>query len=179
MTSLQPQQCATHPEVETYLRCNECGAPICPRCLVQTPVGAKCRTCARLRPHPLYETSPRHLLRGAGAALGSGLGLGLLWGALQAAIPFLGFGFITWLAYVGLGYLVGEATSVAANRKRGRALQYLAVVGVVVAFAASLSVRLGPRLWLVFLPLGGNLVGAIIFWAVLVVACLIASSRLR
>ncbi|MBM4465197.1 MAG: hypothetical protein FJ014_06560, partial [Chloroflexi bacterium] len=30
--------CSFHPTVETRLRCNRCGAPICPRCAVQTPV---------------------------------------------------------------------------------------------------------------------------------------------
>src|SRR3989304_4969303 len=32
-------QCATHPGVETELRCATCGKPICPDCLVGTPVG--------------------------------------------------------------------------------------------------------------------------------------------
>lgn len=180
---MQPLRCTAHPEVETYLRCNECETPICPRCLVQTPVGAKCRTCARLRPHPLYALTPLRLLRGVGGALGAGLGLGLAWGALQGLLPFLGW--LAWLAYVGMGYLVGEATSAAANRKRGRTLQYAAVAGTALAFAASFAVRLdllrgavriNPNFWMVLLPTD---IGSLIVWALLAVACLIAASRVR
>src|SRR5262245_41825997 len=47
-------QCARHPEVETALRCSRCDTPICPRCLIQTPVGARCRDCARLARSPVY-----------------------------------------------------------------------------------------------------------------------------
>ena len=34
------QRCSYHPEVETGLACGKCGTYICPRCMVQTPVGA-------------------------------------------------------------------------------------------------------------------------------------------
>ena len=41
--------CATHPEVETGLSCGRCETLICPRCLVQTPVGT--RTTLQIRRH--------------------------------------------------------------------------------------------------------------------------------
>src|ERR671934_474471 len=62
-------RCAAHPQVETYLRCGRCETPICPRCLIQTPVGARCRSCARLRRLPIYDVGPRFLLRGAAGGL--------------------------------------------------------------------------------------------------------------
>src|SRR5919206_3470939 len=65
----QPAFCASHPRVETYLRCGRCDRPICPQCLVQTPVGARCRDCARIRRLPTYDVPPRFLLRGAAAGL--------------------------------------------------------------------------------------------------------------
>jgi hypothetical protein len=37
--------CANHPNVQTLLRCNRCGKPICTRCAVQTPVGYRCKQC--------------------------------------------------------------------------------------------------------------------------------------
>jgi hypothetical protein len=40
-----PTYCATHPGVETSLRCNRCNKPICPRCAVRTPTGYRCREC--------------------------------------------------------------------------------------------------------------------------------------
>ena len=65
-------QCATHPSVETELACSRCGKPICPRCLVITPVGARCRECARLRRLPTYRLGTVFILRGLGAALAAG-----------------------------------------------------------------------------------------------------------
>ena len=61
-------KCATHPNVETELACGRCGKPICPRCLVYTPVGARCRDCAQLRRLPTYQVPASYILRGIGAA---------------------------------------------------------------------------------------------------------------
>jgi hypothetical protein len=123
-------QCATHPNVETELACGKCGKPICPRCLVHTPVGARCRECANVRRLPQYHISAGFLLRGAGAALAAGAVLGGLWGLLlpyQLGLFFgLGVGF-------GVGYGVGESVSLATNRKVGPPLQGIAVAGVIVA----------------------------------------------
>lgn len=40
-----PLRCDTH-QVETRLRCAQCEEPICPRCIVRTAVGLRCRACA-------------------------------------------------------------------------------------------------------------------------------------
>ncbi len=42
-----PVYCANHPQVETSLRCNRCGKPICPKCAISTPTGYRCRECVR------------------------------------------------------------------------------------------------------------------------------------
>jgi hypothetical protein len=124
-------QCATHPSVETELACGKCGKAICPRCLVHTPVGARCRDCAQLRRLPQYNISTAFMARGAAAALVSGAVLGGLWGFL---FPF-GIGFYFGLLVgLGVGYGVGEAVSVATNRKAGPPLQALAAAGVIVAY---------------------------------------------
>lgn len=39
--------CVNHPNVETFLRCNRCEDPICPKCAVLTPTGYRCKTCIR------------------------------------------------------------------------------------------------------------------------------------
>jgi hypothetical protein len=39
--------CATHPQVETMLRCNKCDQRICLKCAVLTPVGYRCKVCVR------------------------------------------------------------------------------------------------------------------------------------
>jgi len=124
-------QCATHPSVETELACGKCGRAICPRCLVHTPVGARCRDCANLRKLPQYSISPSFMLRAVGAGLVAGAALGGLWGLI---LPFnLGF-FLGFFVGLGLGYAMGEVVSIAANRKAGPPLQVVAVVGVIVAY---------------------------------------------
>ncbi len=125
-------QCATHPSVETELTCSRCGKPICPRCLVITPVGARCRECARLRRLPTYHLGSTFILRGLGAALAAGAAAGALWAFL---FPYRFGAFIGLFLGLGLGYAVGESVSWAANRKRGPVLQGVAVVGVLLAYA--------------------------------------------
>lgn len=122
--------CATHPNVETALQCGKCGTYICPRCLVQTPVGARCRECARLRRIPTYHIPAPFLLRGAAAALVAGAVAGAGWWLFD---PLTGFFFGAPMG-LAVGYLVGEAVSLATNRKAGPPLQVLAAVGVVLAF---------------------------------------------
>jgi hypothetical protein len=119
--------------VETELTCSRCGKPICPRCLVQTPVGARCRECARVGRLPTYELPPLYLLRGAGAALAAGGALGVAWSLLLPyRLAFLGLlGLL--FAFV-IGYCVGEAVGWATNRKRGPALQAMAGGGVIASY---------------------------------------------
>ena len=121
-------KCSRHPQVETYLTCGRCGTPICPRCMVQTPVWARCPTCAHPRRLPTFEVSFTQYLKALGAGLGLGVGGGLLW----AFLPL--FGLLSFLVALGLGYGIGEAVSVIVNRKRSRGLQVIAGSSVITAF---------------------------------------------
>ena len=129
--------CTAHPKVETGLRCGRCDTPICPRCLVMTPVGARCRACARLRKLPMFEAGPRHYLLAALAGLGAAA-LGAL------ALTFIpSFGLLSLLLYAALGYGVGESVSLATNRKRATGVAMVAAVcaglGALVAAGLTLS----------------------------------------
>jgi hypothetical protein len=46
--------CIDHPERETNLRCNRCGAPVCTRCIVRTPVGFRCKECVKAQQSIFY-----------------------------------------------------------------------------------------------------------------------------
>ncbi len=50
--------CAVHPNVETSLRCNRCGRPMCDRCAVRTPVGYRCRECVRGQRKTFFNAQP-------------------------------------------------------------------------------------------------------------------------
>ncbi|HEV7663181.1 MAG TPA: B-box zinc finger protein [Chloroflexota bacterium] len=110
-------RCARHPGTETVLRCGKCETPICPRCSISTPVGARCPSCAQLKRFAML-LRPRELLR----AVAYGVAAGAAGTILLSFIPFLGL-----IGYAILGFAVGEAVSVGANRKRARELGPLAI----------------------------------------------------
>lgn len=132
MTEEGPVRCARHPDTETNLRCGKCGTPICPKCMVQTPVGARCPDCARLTKIPTYRIPSSYYLRAAAAGLGSAIVTGLVWGTIETYLPFR---FFSLIVAAGIGYLIGEAISRAVNRKRGTTLAAIGALCVVVSFA--------------------------------------------
>jgi hypothetical protein len=140
--------CANHPTVETLLRCNKCGKPICQRCGVRTPVGIRCRECAQLRRLPMYKVGPQHYLLAALVALPASFVAGLVMQQLG------------WILAFFLGAAVGGLIAEVVYRvthKRGAGMAWLvsacillgALPGVVVAVAflpgASLAALLDLR----------------------------------
>ncbi len=159
--------CARHSGVETELRCGKCDTPICPRCSVQTPVGARCPACARVRRSPIYQVGPRHFVYALLAGLAVAFGGAFL---LRLFLGFAGFfGFIFYLLYGGL---VGEAVSRAANRKRGSILQWIA--GGCIVAAHVLQLRYG-----ILFTLAGNPLPLLMLLLFLALAVVSALSRLR
>jgi len=130
-TETEPQalRCKHHPGTETYLRCGKCDEPICAKCVVITPVGARCRECAQLKRLPTYMLSPGDYVRAIVAMLVAAVGGGLIAGYLSAVIPFGGI-----LIPIGLGFVIGEAVALATNRKRATPLKVIAAIGVLLAF---------------------------------------------
>lgn len=104
--------CANHPKEMTLVRCGRCETPICVRCMVDSPVGKKCRDCARNRVH-INESSPRQVLLSFAAATVVALPAGLL----MYTIPFL---FISAFAY---GWVVAQVALWAGQRRRSLAMQ--------------------------------------------------------
>lgn len=107
----EPLHCINHPKVETYLRCNRCGSPICPKCAVRTEVGYRCKTCINRQQQVFYaEFRPIYYLIAAAVALPLGLVAGIVIPALGWFALFLG-------PVAGLG--IAEAAHWAIGRRRG------------------------------------------------------------
>lgn len=71
--------CARHKTVQTRLRCGRCEKPICPKCTVMAPTGARCRDCVSNRDAHMYQVAPRHYALAFGAsALAGALGVFLI-----------------------------------------------------------------------------------------------------
>lgn len=132
--------CVNHPTVETLLRCNRCGRPVCSKCIVLTPVGYRCKDCVRTQQRVFYtDFRPAYYLVAGVVALPLALVAGWL-------VPSLG-----WYAIV-LGPLAGagiaQVVRWAIRRRRGQ-YTWLAVCGGVVVGALpqlllSLLSLLGP-----------------------------------
>ncbi len=133
-------RCATHPDVETNLRCGKCGKPICPRCLVQTPVGARCSECARPTKVPTFSVSTPYYLRAIGAGLGMAIVCGIVWGVIDWIIPFFSFNL---LLAPGAGYAISEVISRVVNRKRGTRLAIIAGIALVISYSITLILEGG------------------------------------
>ena len=133
--SLHRRRCARHPEIETNLRCGKCGQPICPKCLVQTPVGARCRDCARLYKLPTYRVPALYYLRAAGAALVMAVISGLIWSIISAFMPFF---YLNIILAAGVGYAIGEVVSLAVNRKRGTGLAVTAGLAMALSYLVNI-----------------------------------------
>src|SRR3954466_8696265 len=98
-------RCARHPNVETVLRCGKCETPICPRCLVPTPVGARCPTCAQVKRFGML-VKPAEMAK----AILFGVSAGAIGTIIVSFIGILGL-----LGYMVMGFVVGEAVSIGAN----------------------------------------------------------------
>jgi hypothetical protein len=120
-------ECSFHPGVETEVRCAECDRYICPKDMVETPVGYKCKVCARPARSQLVVVKPGQLLR---ASLVGGA-VGIFGGVALAFVPLFGIfsGFI-W------GTATAEATRRASGGHREWAVGIVAVVAIVVGMFA-------------------------------------------
>ncbi|MFC1871131.1 hypothetical protein ACFLYF_01830 [Chloroflexota bacterium] len=169
-------KCTYHPDVETNLRCGKCGKPICPRDMVQTPVGVRCPDCAKPRKLPTYQIPAAFYLRAAATGLVISIMCGLLWAVIELVIPFFSFNL---LLAPAVGYTIGEAVSRSVNRKRGSGLAVIASAAVAISYFMSLfvtSLFLGIPFFAV-LPLG--LLGIIYNLIALALGIFVAVTRLR
>lgn len=127
--------CYWHPEVETGLSCSRCGKHICTQCMVQAPVGIRCRECGKAVRPPTFEVQPTYYARAMAVGAAVAVGGGLLWVLFN--LIFRGIPFLPSLAALGVGYAAGELISLSVNRKRGGGLAWIAGSAVVIAFLIS------------------------------------------
>jgi hypothetical protein len=129
--------CVNHPKVETLVSCANCGDPICPDCMVQAPVGIKCRTCARMPRSALVRMKPDRALRAVGAALG----VVAVGGIALASLAATSFGFFGFLIAYGVGRGTGELVLRASGRFRGQATGAVAAGGALGAYLAPFALE--------------------------------------
>ena len=65
---------------------------------------------------------------------------GLIWGTLEASLPFI---ILNFLVAAGVGYIIGELVSLSVNRKRGTGLAVVAGLAVAISYLVSIFVPWG------------------------------------
>jgi tetratricopeptide (TPR) repeat protein len=122
-----PLYCVNHPNVETMLRCNRCGRPVCTRCVVPTPVGYRCRQCVGQQQAAFYTGGAIDYI------LGAIIGL-VLEGIASYLITLTGLWFIALILGPTVGVGIAEAVRFAVRRRRSRYL-WIVVAGAMVLSA--------------------------------------------
>jgi uncharacterized membrane protein YeaQ/YmgE (transglycosylase-associated protein family) len=145
--SEEPLYCVNHPRTETWLRCNRCGNPICPKCAVRTPVGFRCKQCIKGQQAVFYSATPLDYL----IAVVIGLVASVIAGTIMNGLG--------WFLALFLGPLVGgliaEAVRRAIGRRRGR------WIWLVVSACVVVGALVGPLFSVALLlltPQGGSYV---------------------
>lgn len=130
--------CYWHPETETGLSCSRCNKQICSQCMVQAPVGIRCRECGQAQPMPTYDVRPANYTRAIAVAAGLMVVGALLWVVLDRVLLGLGaFGSVSGLIAIAFGYGAGELISLAVNRKRSILLAVIASFVIVATYLIS------------------------------------------
>jgi hypothetical protein len=133
--------CANHPSVETMLRCNRCGKPICSRCAVGTPVGYRCKQCLGQQQSVFYTGGTADYVIAGAIAL-------VLGGVASLIMSLLGYWFFALILGAPAGVGIAEAVRLAVRGRRNKYLWLVVGGGIVVgALPALLLALLRLNLW--------------------------------
>jgi hypothetical protein len=147
--------CSLHPGVQTNLRCNRCGRPMCTRCAVRTPVGYRCRECVRGQQAKFYNAHALDpLIAGAISVVLSAIGAGI--------VGTIGFFYLSFILSPAVGALIADVVHRAVGRRRGQYSWLVVAGGVVVGGlipALSLSLFFNIGWWIYLVMATGAAIG--------------------
>jgi hypothetical protein len=126
--------CSFCNKTSTDLQCSKTGCEnyICPSCLEQTPVGARCPDCAQMKKNPLYDPSNKELVVSAFAGILVSMLSGIVFSLIinivgKIILP----GFILLIIPLGaIGYLTGITIERTSKFKKSTSLQIIAGISV-------------------------------------------------
>ena len=114
--------CYRHPDIETGLRCNRCGKPICAKCAVRTPVGFRCPDCVREQQDKFYTGGNLDYAVAVVIALPLSLVAAGVFTFIIGNVGFFSW-FISFIAAPVVGGMIAETVRWAVRRRRSRYLR--------------------------------------------------------
>ncbi len=125
--------CYRHPDVETRLRCNRCGKPICLKCAKLTDVGYRCPDCIRSVQDKYFNAKGSDNLIALGVATLITAIAAPIAGILFRLFPFF---FINLIIAVLVGGSAGGVLSQIIRRsvgkRRSRQMRFYALGGIII-----------------------------------------------
>jgi predicted membrane protein len=92
--------CLRHPDTASNLGCSRCGDLICPQCMVQSPVGARCPDCANIGQAPIFRSTRTEFASAIVLALVAAIGFGVAYAV------------VVWVLWVlPLGFMIGNVAA--------------------------------------------------------------------
>jgi hypothetical protein len=132
----QSMYCANHPDVETYLRCNKCGKPICLKCAELTEVGYRCKDCIREQQNVFYNALTKD--NWIAFAVATGITL-VAWPIVAYLLRITGFfgWIIAALVGSGAGAALAQIIRNSVGRRRGRYIRHFTLAGIIFGLVLS------------------------------------------
>jgi hypothetical protein len=129
----EPLFCIDHPQRETVLRCNRCAAPVCPDCVVSTPVGFRCKKCIKAQQSGFYNARWYDWI--IAAIISFALSI-----PAAAVTGLLGWWFSLIISPFA-GSLIGGAVHWATGRRRGRHTWWIVAACIVAGTLSAIGAR--------------------------------------
>ncbi|HJP28677.1 MAG TPA: hypothetical protein QF694_07695 [Dehalococcoidia bacterium] len=85
--------CLRHPDTASNLGCGRCGDLICPQCMVQSPVGARCPDCASIGQAPIFRSTTAEFSTVIALSVVGAIGFGVAYGLIVWVLWVLPLGF--------------------------------------------------------------------------------------
>lgn len=116
--------CTVHPQVETMLRCNRCGRPMCTKCAVRTPVGYRCKQCVRQQQDTFFNAQLLDYLIAGAVSM-------VLSFVAAFIIARLGWFLIAFILAPAAGGFIGSVVWTMTRKRRGRHTATIVGAGIV------------------------------------------------
>ena len=133
--------CSEHPNTATNLKCSRCDTLICHKCMVQAPVGIRCKEHGKIKKLPTYDVSKGMLMKVTLLSLLLGILSGGILGLILSPILW-GIPYANLILIAGYGYVQSEIISLSTNRKKGKSLVIVGIIGIATCYCIFIALTI-------------------------------------